>query len=148
MTVPDVLQAYADRGLFRNFHANLKTGDFGFVWMGHTPMRLKWKAADRTILFKDLLPKVPAKGEMYGELEAFLRGRADADLPDHRRVDVHDYDILCENRRASVSIGLRITNGTEEEAMHKLMLVIHETFLLLHDRWLDYMHEEFGASLE
>ena len=32
--------------------------------------------------------------------------------------------------------------------MHKLMLVIHETFLLLHDRWLDYMHEEFGASLE
>lgn len=147
-SVPDVVQAYADRGLFRNFHADLAAGDFRFIWMGHAPMRLQWRPASRTLTFKDVLPNIPPRGGMERELRAFLKDRADPGLPDHRRVDPANFELLCQNRQSQVSIGLRLVGGTEEEAVHKLMLVMHETFLLLHDRWLDYMHEQFGASLE
>jgi hypothetical protein len=145
-TVPGVLQEYADRGLFRNFHADPKKGEFRFIWMGHKPMRLQWRAG--AAIFKDVLPNAPTRGVMYRELREFLKERAAADLPDHRRVDPARLEILCQNRQSQVSVGLRIMGGTEEEAMRKLMLLMHELFLFLNDRWLDYMHEEFGASLE
>jgi hypothetical protein len=147
-TVPEVLQAYANRGLFRDFRADPAAGDFDFVWMGHKPMRLRWNAAKRTMMFKDLLPNIPARSEMYGEVRDFLKERTEAGLPDHRRVDPRDFEILCQNRAGQVSIGLRLADGNQEEATNKLMLLVHEAFLMLNDRWLDYMHEEFGASLE
>lgn len=148
LSVPDVLQAYADRGVFRDFRADPGAGDFGFVWIGHTPMRLQWKRASGTVMFRDLLPNMPARGAMYRELRDFLKSRTAADLPDHRRVDPAQFELLCQNRGGQVSMGLKLLGGAEEDAANKLLLVVHEVFLMMNDRWLDYMHEEFGASLE
>ncbi len=146
MTVEDVLQGYASRGLLRNFQA--VSGDFGFLWMNHKPMRLQWKPQTRTLVFRDVAPNVPSRSPMDREIRAFLSGLASADRPPHRRVDPAQFELFAENRKSQVSIGLRLKDGSEAEAAEKLMLVIHEVFLMLHDRWLEYMHEEFGASLE
>lgn len=147
-TVPEVLHGYANRGLFRDFHADADKGDFGFVWMMHTPMKVKWAADARTITFKDVLPNVPARGEMDREIRDFLKAMASEARPPHRRIDPAEYELTCRNRGGTVSIGLRMVGGDEETATRKLMLTMHEAFLFLHDRWPDYMHEEFGASLE
>ena len=150
MTVGTVLRAYADRGVLRDFSAatGKAADDYGFLWMNHMPMRVQWKPALRTIVFRDVAPNVPARGPMNRELKVFLEGLTLADRPPHRRVDPAQFELFCENRRTQVSIGLRIKDAGEAEAMEKLLLVIHETFLYLHDRWPDYMHTEFGASLE
>jgi hypothetical protein len=151
LSVPEVLQGYVDRGLLRDFEASgvrASGGEFAFRWLNHVPMRLQWKAGGRTITFKDVVPKVPAKSVMYRELREFLKERTSDSLPEHRRVDPAEFELLCQNRLGNVSIGLRVTGGAEEPAVRKLMLVIHEAFLFLHDRWPDYMHEKFGASLE
>lgn len=148
MTVPDVLQGYVTRGLLRNFEASRGGGDFQFTWLNHKPMHLRWTPSAQTIVFKDLAPNIPARSVMYRELRAFLKERTKDDLPAHRRVDPKEFELLCKNRDSTVSIGLKIIGETEEAGMRKLMLLIHEAFLFLHDRWPDYMQEEFGASPE
>lgn len=151
-TVQDVLQAYANRGVLRNFQAEAggaADAEFGFLWMNHKPMRLQWKASSRTLVFRDLAPNVPSRGPMDREIKRFVSGLTSPDLPAHRRVNPADFEIFSENRRSNVSIGLRLAEDVSEaEAAETLMQVAHEVFLFLHDRWLDYMHEEFGASLE
>jgi hypothetical protein len=148
MSVDEVLQGYVTRGLLRNFEASRGGGDYAFTWLSHKPMRLRWTPSTQTIAFKDLAPNMPARSNIYRELRTFLKERTEEDLPPHRRVDPAHFELLCSNRNASVSVGLRVTGGTEEEAMRKLMLLIHEAFLFLNDRWPEYMQEEFGASPE
>ena len=101
MSVAQVLQGYANRGLFRDFHADEAKGEFGFIWMNHTPMRVQWKPAARTLTFRDLLPKAPPRGEMDRDIRAFLKSRTAADLPDHRRVDPQDFELVCSNRSSA-----------------------------------------------
>jgi hypothetical protein len=148
MSLPDVLQGYVTRGLLRNFEASRGGGDYGFTWMSHKRMNLRWTPSTQTVSFKDLAPNIPARSVMYRELRAFLKERTEESLPPHRRVDPAEFELLCKNRNSTVSVGLRVTGGTEEEAMRKLMLLIHEAFLFLNDRWPEYMQEEFGASPE
>jgi hypothetical protein len=149
-TVPQVLRAYADRGVLRRFQTlgSKPERDFGFLWLNHKPLRLQWKPDEQTIVFKDFASNIPARSAMYREIRAFLEGRTEADLPAHRRVDPAEFELICQNRKSQLSIGLKILNGSEEAATRKLMLVIHETFLFMADQWQDYMHEEFGTSLE
>lgn len=148
MTVPDVLHAYIQRGIFQNLTPVPDKGVYDFVWLNNQRMRLHWQSNRRTILFRDVLPNVPARSKLYRELRAHLASRSNPDLPAHRRLDSEAFELVCENRKSLVSIGLRLKSGSEEAGTRKLMSVVHETFLFLHDRWPNYMYESFGSPLE
>ncbi len=147
MSVGDVLSSYVARGVVHNFALG-ERGTYDFVWLNSQKMRLQWRADKRQITFRDALPDVPARSKMYREVRAFLRDRASPALPAHRRIDPAQFEVTCENRGSRVSIGLKLVDASEEEGTRRLMSMIHETFLFLHDRWPNYMYESFGSPLE
>ncbi|WP_108460979.1 hypothetical protein [Devosia naphthalenivorans] len=148
MTVPEVLQTYVQRGVFQDFRPAADKKMFDFVWLNYQRMRVQWQPAQQTIYFRDVIPNVAARSKMDQEIRAFLRGRTTADLPEHRRVDPDAFDLVCENRKSQMSVGIRLKTGTEEEGTRQLMAVMHETFIFLHQRWPEYMYESFGSPLE
>lgn len=142
---PQALQHYADRGVLTQFSSQ-SDRVFRFRWLTLELMEVEWTAAKRTIIFKDLLPNIALHGPIHAELCAFMRSRTSADLPEHRRVDPSAFDLLCRNRRSQVSIGLKVNSSTGDAAVHKLMLIVHEVFLMMNSRWPEYMQQQFGFS--
>src|SRR5262245_9960800 len=88
------LQAYADRGVFRGF-SEIKNGHFQFVWLLHHQMELSVDTAKGALRFKQLLPNVPAKSEIYAELKSFIQERHGGELPEHRRIDRKRAEASC-----------------------------------------------------
>lgn len=148
MTVPDTLQSYVHRGVFKSFNAHSDARNFDFVWLNRKRMHLQWNANRNAIVFKDVLADIPARSRHYRELRAYLKGRMSPELPAHRRLDPELYDLICENRKSVVSVGLKVKSGGEEAAVRRLMGMVHEMFLYHHDRWPEYMYETFGSPLE
>lgn len=148
MNVPDVLQHYVQRGIFRHLGPMTAKGTYDFVWLNERRMCLQWNEKRNVIVFKDVLHDVPARSKLYRELRAYLKARSDPELPAHRRIDPEAFDLVCENRASKVSVGLRPKAANEEQGVRKLMSVVHEMFLYLHDRWPEYMYEAFGSPLE
>ena len=84
------LQAYADRGVFRGFAEQPARGGrrrFTFLWLAPAPFTLHYQPATGVLVFRDLLPNVPGRSRFAADLRRFVRGRAQAGLPEHRRID-------------------------------------------------------------
>src|SRR6476469_6789759 len=85
-----VLQNYAERGVFKDYRAikgRNELAHFDFEWLYGQPFSLSCDAARQRLTLSDLLPAIKADSMMYGELKEFLKGRAQADVPEHRRID-------------------------------------------------------------
>lgn len=148
MTIPDALQTYVQRGIFKSFNAQPDQRKFDFVWLNRKRMHVHWNAGRNAILFKDVLHNIPARSRHYREVRAYLKGRTSPDLPAHRRVDPELFDLVCENHKSVVSVGLRLKSGSQGAAVRRLTALVHELFIYHHDRWPEYMYENFGSPLE
>ena len=145
--VRDVLQAYADRGVFRGF-SELKPGRFQFVWMIRHQMELVVDTAKHELRFKQLLPGVPAKSDLYADLKAFVAERHDGQLPDHRRVDRRRAEVSCFNRGGMVSISLKVKNNQYAYGANRIVNLVHELFVHLRQTHPDYLVENFDVPQE
>jgi hypothetical protein len=65
---------------------------------------------------------------MYRELKDFLKGRADADVPEHRRVDPQLATVTARLRDGLVSLELTLVDGDYDNGTRKLVNLAHETF--------------------
>lgn len=149
--VRQVLQVYADRGIFRGF-SEKKTKDgkneFKFLWLTGQPMTLIYEGKNSTLRFKNLLLNVPSHSTMYSDLKAFVKEKFDGDLPKHRRIDSQLAEVECSNRGGKVSIGLKVKRGQYQYGVNKIVNLIHEIFLFLRSSWADYMWENFDVTKE
>ncbi len=145
--VRESLQAYADRGVFRGF-SEVKAGCFTFVWFFHHPMELKVDMAKHELRFKQLLPGIPAKSELYTELKSFLAERHDRQLPEHRRVDRRRAEVACTNRAGAVSLSLKVKNNQYAYGVNRLINLVHELFVHLRNAYPDYLVENFDLPQE
>lgn len=150
--VHDVLQGYADRGIFRGFgfHKNRSgKNEFRFLWLASTPFVLIHDPKSATLRFKDLLPNIPARSAMYAQFKEFIRGRCLDEVPEHRRVDRRYTEVKCSNRKGSVSLELKVKRGRHEYTARKAIKLVNEIFMnFLAGPYYEYMVENFEASEE
>ena len=146
-TVREVLQGYADRGVFRGF-SEVKRGQFRFVWMLHRQMELVVDAAKQVLRFKGLLPGMASDSPQYAELKQFLRERQDPDLPEHRRIDPKRAEVSCVNRSGTVSISLKVKKNDYAYGVNRIVNLVHELFVYLRNAHPDYLVENFDVPQE
>jgi hypothetical protein len=88
--VETVLRGYVDRGVFGSLGAAVPRGAqtaFTIGWHHGRSFRLIVDRTTRTVSFPAVLPAIPARSPMLGELRRFTRQYISSDLPPHRRVD-------------------------------------------------------------
>jgi hypothetical protein len=112
------------------------------------PFSISVDGKRRRLVMADLLPGVERDSMMYRELKEFLKGRADADVPEHRRVDLQLAPVAARLRHGVGSLELTLVEGDYEYGARKLVNLAHETFLFLSEYWADYMWENFELNME
>jgi hypothetical protein len=147
-TIQAVIQGYSQRGHFRRLSEQRNGTVFEFKWLNDKAMKLTWDPASGTLLFRDVLPNIPARSPLYKELRGFLAEKFDAALPEHRRLDADRVGLVCTNRKSSVSVGLKLRSSDDEYGPRKLVNFVHEMFVYLAEAWPDYMYESFRHPLE
>jgi hypothetical protein len=145
--VRDILQSYADRGVFRGFSES-QPGHFKFVWLMQHPMELTFDVAKQELRFKQLLPGVAARSALYAELKQFIAERHDRALPEHRRIDRRRAEVTCSNRGGLVSITLLVKKNQYEYGVNRIVNLVHELFLHLREHQVEYLVENFNAPQE
>ena len=145
--VREGLQAYADRGVFRGF-SEVKAGRFTFVWFFHHPMELNVDMVKHELRFKQLLPGIPARSELYVELKNFLAERHDRQLPEHRRVDRRRAEVVCSNRAGTVSLSLKVKGNQYAYGVNRIVNLVHELFVHLRSAHPEYLVEKFDVPQE
>ena len=149
--VRQMLQGYADRGIFRGFNEKRtkdRKNEFKFLWLTGQQMTLIYEGKKGTLRFKNLLPNVPSRSAMYLDLKTFLKEKFDGNLPKHRQIDRRLAEVECSNRGGKVSIALKVKRGKYQYGVNKIVNLIHEIFLFLRSSWPDYMWENVDATKE
>jgi hypothetical protein len=149
--VTEILEGYAEKAVFRGFSAHPKRGGravYKMIWHHDRPLELSLDVAKKTLCFGEVLPGVPARSTMYRDLQAFLKVRQSAELPEHRRVNPAKARLACGNQRGTVSIALIVKNGDFEYAARKIIQMVHEIFLifLVDGPYFEYMVEQLGLD--
>jgi hypothetical protein len=145
------LQAYADRGVFRGFAEQPARGGrhrFTFLWLAPRPFTLNYQPATGVLVFRDLLPNVPGRSPLAAALRRFIRERASAALPEHRRIDPERAWVGCSIRRGSLSVEVVAWPGHHGYAVNRAVNLVHEIFLHLQVRYPEYLWENFDAPQE
>ena len=146
-----VLRGYVDRGVFGSLGAGVPRGTqmvFTIVWHHGRSFRLIVDRAARTVSFPAVLPAIPSRSPMLGELRRFTRQFSSADLPIHRRIDPAKGRLRLASRRAGVSLSLTVVRGEWEYCTRRLVHIAHEIYMVFlpDGPYQDYLVEKLGLD--
>ena len=130
--VRGVLQHYASRGTFRSFSEVPGRGRrmaFRFLWYRDITITLEFDPAAETLVFRDLLPGVPARSAMDRALRAYVAGRSARAVVEHRRVDLRKLGVTCVNRGGAMSIAVTLKRGHAAYGVRKAVHLVHDILI-------------------
>ena len=142
--VGEILQGYADRGVFRGFsRGESRNGKAAFrmIWHRERPFDLTVDTRRGAIHCPVVLPQLPAGSEMYRKFRAFLKACQSADRPDHRRIDDRKARVACANRGGNVSLTMTLGDADYEYAIRKFIHLIQEIYLVFLSEYFEYQVE-------
>jgi hypothetical protein len=148
LVVQETLAGYAKRGVFRAY-GDQPSGNgqsrFSFRWHADATFQIVYDPRRRELIFRDVLPGVPARSGMYRDLKAFVEGRSSPALPEHRRIDPRKARVTVTNRRGMVSLAVSLKNAHLEYGVRRAVNLIHELFVefLRNPLYFSYMVEHF-----
>ena len=145
------LQKYSDRGVFRGLKTTRGPGgryDYTFTWLLQRSFSLSYDPARRVLSFKNLFPNVTARSPVAAALREVVAGRATGRVPAHKRLDGRKAQASCGIRAGSFSLTMRVRGDHEGYAVQRLLGLVNELFLVLHESFPDYLSAEFGLSSE
>lgn len=149
--VRKTLKEYADRGVFGSFTEkdlrNSKT-QFEFLWLHNKRYALIFDGKNDSLTFKDCLPGIPARSEIDGGIRDFLKERSNPKLLAHRRINPKRAVVTCSNRAAKVSLSIEVKRNQYTYATKKLVTLLHETFLMIDQCFIEYLYEHFDLPEE
>jgi hypothetical protein len=143
------LQAYADRGVFRGFRATPAARgrvNYRFVWLTRQPMTAVFDPRRGVLSFPSLFPHVDST--VAALLTAAVDPRAQKGQPEHRRVDARRARIAGAVRKGAFSLTVEIRGRNHAYAVKKVLNLINELFVGLHEHHPAYLVERFGLSSE
>jgi len=153
-TVGAALRQYALRGVFSDYRMERRkngVAEYNFGWLYGQPFTLTADLKQRRLVLVDLLPAVARDSMMHKELRAFLKGRAAAEVPEHRRVDPQRATAAARLRDGVVSLELALAGDQRHDydyGARKIINLAHELFLFMNEYWADYMWENFRLNME
>src|SRR5471030_587097 len=148
------LRQYAVRGVFSDYHMERRkngVAEYDFGWLYGQPFTLTADLKQRRLVLVDLLPGVVRDSMMHKELRGFLKGRAAAEVPEHRRVDPQLATAAARLRDGVVSLELALAGDQQHDydyGARKIINLAHELFLFMNEYWADYMWENFRLNME
>lgn len=149
--VTDTLQQYADRGVFRGFRAATRAGgrrEYRFVWLMDRPFTLTFDPKSHRLACVKLFTGIARTASLGSDLRAAVWERTTSAVPAHKRVDARRVRLQSAIRNGAFSISLTIRGANHEDAVRKLLNLVNELFLLLRERYPDYLVAEFGMTTE
>jgi hypothetical protein len=152
--VDAVLNNYATRAVFQYYRMKRRkngTGEYNFGWLYGQPFTLTCDLRHKRLLLIDLLPGVQRDSLMQKQIKAFLKERAGAGVPEHRRVDPQRMTALARVRNGLVSLELTLAEADCEAyafGARKIINLAHELFLFMNEYWADYMWQTFRLGME
>ena len=146
--VGDILQGYAEKGLFRGFSRRAATparANFRLLWHRDQAFELRYEPRRGSLRFACVLPSLPAGSAMYRDFKAWLKARQVEELPAHRRCDRERVKLKLYNRGGKVALTLRSLDGDLDYAVRKLIGLVHEIYLdfLSNGLYYDWLIETF-----
>jgi|HubBroStandDraft_4_1064222.scaffolds.fasta_scaffold194225_2 hypothetical protein len=147
--VGDILQRYADRGVFRGFSRGVSNGGkagFRMIWHRDRAFDLTVDTRRGAIRCPLVLPQIPASSAMYREFREFLKECQSAGRPDHRRIDSSKARATCANRGGDVSLTMTLLDGDYEYGIRKFIHLIQEIYLVFLTEHFDYQVEAFDLD--
>jgi hypothetical protein len=149
--VRDVLEGYAERGVFRSLSGGATRGGtttFTMVWHHGREFRLVVDKAGRSVSFPSLLPGVPARSSMLKELKAFLHQFETDEVPAHRRIEQSKAQLTVSSRAGHVTLALAVKPGQLEYATRRLVHLVQEVFMVFlpDGPYYDYRVEHLGLN--
>ena len=109
---------------------------------------LSYDPARRVLSFKNLFPNVTARSPIAAALREAVAERSTDRVPAHKRLDGRRAQASCGIRGGSFSLTMRVRGEHEAYAVQRLLGLVNELFLVLHESFPDYLSAEFGLSLE
>jgi hypothetical protein len=100
------------------------------------------------LTFAALFPGAGASKEMSGGLRALAGSRGGNDQPAHKRIDARRARVTTTMRQGDLSVAIQIRGANHPYAVRRVLNLINELFLSLHDEYPDYLIERFGLSTE
>jgi hypothetical protein len=151
VAIADLLQSYADRGVFRGCSEPRRHGhriEFTIVWHYDRPCRFVVDTRARTVSFPDLLPDMQSGSLMMKELREFLASATSSELPVHRRIDPKRGMLRASVRDAHAQLTMRVMSSDYEYCARRLVHVAQEVFIvfLREGPYYDYRVESLGVD--
>ncbi len=149
--IETILRGYVERGVFRSLGPGIPRGTqtvFAIVWHHGRTFRLIVDRAARTVSFPAVMPAIPARSSMLGELRRFTRQFTSGGLPPHRRVEPAKGRLRLASRRAGVSLSMTVLRGEWEYCTRRLVHIAHEIYIVFlpDGPYQDYRVEKLGVD--
>lgn len=151
MSVAAALEAYARRGVFRGLSTTRRRGgrdEHDFTWLMQRRFALTHDPARGLLSFRSLLPHVPARSPIATALRRLVAERTTRHVPPHKRLDRRTIRVSCGIRRGSFWLTFRVQPGGEARTVPKLLSVVNDLFVEMHEKYPDYLIAEFGLREE
>ena len=103
---------------------------------------------NNVLTFPALFPRVDTVSPITADLRALIAARAGRHIPEHKRVDARRARIAGSTRKGDWSLTVEIRGSNHEYAVRKALNLINELFVLLHERYPEYLVQQFGLSTE
>jgi hypothetical protein len=111
-------------------------------------MTLRFDPRRDMLTFEDLLPSVGRASPMLDDVKSMVSGRTSRALPAHKRIDARRASLGGAIRRGSWSRVVAVHGGHHAYATRYGLNLVNDLFLLLHERYPDYLVAQFGMSGE
>lgn len=149
--VGDLLQEYAERGVFHGFSRQRQTrqqGEFRVRW--HRDQLFQWvyDRRRRSLRVARVLPAVPPGSAMYRDFRQWLKARQDPALPAHRRYDRDRLALRTYNRGGDVALTVRMLDDDLDHGVRRAVSLVNEIYLDFINRgpYLDWLLETFDLD--
>jgi hypothetical protein len=146
--VGDLLQAFAERGVFRGFSRQRETrqqGEFRVRWHRDQVFQWGYDRRRRSIRVASVLPAVPPGSAMDRDFRQWLRARQDRALPAHRRYDPARLGLRAYNRGGEVTLTVRVLDDDMDYGVRRTVSLVNEIYLDFINRgpYFDWLLETF-----
>jgi hypothetical protein len=149
--VSDTLRGYAERGAFRSFSDGTMRSakvTYRMLWHYDRTYRLILDLEAQSLAIPDMLPGVPTKAPMVGELRAFLKPFGTEQVLEHRRLDPTKGELKLTHYRQGLTLAVRVKNQEFVYCTRKLVHIAHEVFMvfLREGPYYEYRVEKLGLD--
>lgn len=137
--------------MFRGFRATPGPRgrvEYQFAWLFRRPMHAVFDPRRRVLTFGALFPGAGVSKQMSHNLRSLIGSRAKKDQPAHKRIDARRARVSSTIRKGDLGVAITIRGDNHDYAVRKVLNLINELFLSLHDEYPDYLIERFGLSTE